>query len=131
MSAKKLTRILYVEDDADIRTIAQIALESLGGFELLVCESGREAVERAASFEPDLILLDVMMPGMDGPTTLGELRLRKDLASVPAVFMTAKVQPAEMKRYRELGAAGVIVKPFDPMTLADEVRRIWNERTSE
>lgn len=123
-----LQRIIFVEDDPDIRTVATIALESVGGFAVRACGSGHEALEFLDEFGPDLILLDVMMPEMDGPVTLAALRKLPAAAAVPVVFMTAKVQPQEVERYRELGAIDVIAKPFDPMTLADEVRQIWEER---
>lgn len=123
-----LQRILYVEDDDDIRAVARLALEAIGGFELAVCENGLQALERAESFEPQLMLLDVMMPGLDGPTTLARLRDIPSLVGVPAVFMTAKVQPSEVASLREAGALDVIAKPFDPMTLADTLRTIWGRR---
>ena len=122
-----LNKILYVEDEADIRTVAQLALETVGGFTLQVWGSGEEAVKAGPDFMPDLILLDVMMPGMDGPTTLQALREQEGLRDVPVIFMTAKVQPNEIQQYKELGAIEVIPKPFDPMTLADQVRRIWEK----
>jgi two-component system, OmpR family, response regulator len=125
--SSELRRILCVEDEPDIRTISQLALEVAGGFEVSACASGREALERAPAFKPDLILLDVMMPGMDGPTTLQELRRRPAFATTPVVFMTAKVQPQEVARYHELGAVDVIVKPFDPMALSDRLRQIWRQ----
>lgn len=120
-----LQRVLYVEDDADIRTIALLALETVGGVEVKACPSGAEALEAARSFQPDLLLLDVMMPGMDGPTTLAGLRQLPLTAKVPVVFMTAKVQASEVEHYRSLGAVGVITKPFDPMTLASQVEDLW------
>ena len=120
-----LSKILYVEDEDDIRTIALLALEIVGGLTLKPCSSGEQAIKEGASFAPDLILLDVMMPGMDGPATLAALREQATLKNVPVIFMTAKVQPSEVQRYRDLGALDVIAKPFDPMTLADQVRAIW------
>lgn len=123
--AKKLTRILYVEDEQDIRMVARLALESLGGFTLEVCSSGSEAIERGPAFQPQLALLDVMMPGMDGPTTFKKLREIPQTATIPVIFMTAKVQPDEVAQYKMLGAVEVIPKPFDPMTLASRVQEIW------
>lgn len=120
-----LNRILYVEDEADIQAVAKLALEMVGGFTVKVCSSGEDALREATDFDPDLLLLDVMMPGMDGPTTLKGLRDIPALANVPAVFMTAKVQQAEIAHFKTLGARDVIPKPFDPMTLADQVREIW------
>lgn len=102
-----------------------MALQEIGGFTLEICSSGAEAIERSEAFRPQLILIDVMMPGMDGPTTLGHLRQMPATASTPAIFMTAKVQPAEVARYREIGAIDVIAKPCDPMTLSDRIRSIW------
>ncbi|RMH12212.1 MAG: response regulator [Gemmatimonadetes bacterium] len=125
----RLERILYVEDEPDIRAVARLALETVGGFTILECASGEEALAGAEAFGPQLMLLDVMMPVMDGPTTLAALRERPSLVEVPAVFMTAKVQPNEVDRYRRLGAVGVIPKPFDPMRLADQIREIWAEAT--
>lgn len=123
--ADKLTRILYVEDEPDIQTVARLALETLGGFTVEICSSGSEALDRAPAFDPQLILLDVMMPGMDGPTTLGKLHELPQFAFTPAIFMTAKVQPGEVAGYKEIGAVDVIPKPFDPMTLSGQVQAIW------
>lgn len=120
-----LQRILYVEDEADIQAVAKLALEMVGGFTVKICSSGDEAVKEAVAFAPDMILLDVMMPGMDGPTTLAALRTLPSLVNVPVAFMTAKVQPQEVAHYKSLGALDVIAKPFDPMTLADKVRAIY------
>lgn len=124
----QLQRILYVEDEPDIQAVAKLALEMVGGFSVKICSSGDEAVREAAAFAPDMILLDVMMPGMDGPTTLQNLRQNPSLATVPVAFMTAKVQPAEVNQYKSLGALDVIAKPFDPMALAGQVRAIWERR---
>lgn len=125
-----LQRILYVEDDPDIQAVAKIALEMIGGFTVKICSSGEEAIREAAAFDPDMILLDVMMPGMDGPTTLGHLRRQATLATVPVAFMTAKVQPQEVAHYLSLGACEVIPKPFNPMTLAQQVRDAWQKAAS-
>lgn len=121
-----LERILYVEDEPDIQAVARLALEQLGGFRVELCSSGAEALEKVPLFKPDLILLDVMMPGMDGPSTLLALRGLPEARERPVVFMTAKVQPQEVEHYKQLGAVDVIPKPFDPMALADKVRAIWN-----
>ena len=129
MTNAQLNKILYVEDDVDIQAVAKMALEIVGGFEVLTCNSGQEALDAAeAGFEPDLLLLDVMMPGMDGPTTLAGLRQLAQMASTPVVFMTAKVQSAEVAHYTSLGALGVIAKPFDPMQLADQIRQLWQQK---
>lgn len=123
-----LQRILLVDDDLDIRTVAQLSLTVVGGFLVEACGSGPEAVERAPAFLPDMFLLDVMMPGMDGPTTLAKLREIPSLAQTPAVFLTAKVQPHERAQLMACGALDVLAKPFDPMTLPDCLRRIWGAR---
>ncbi|MDY6978590.1 MAG: response regulator [Pseudomonadota bacterium] len=123
----ELRKILYVEDEADIQTIARLALQDVGGFELQICSNGSEALATAEQYAPDLLILDVMLPGMDGPTTLAELRKIPALAETPALFMTAKVQPQELEQLRAQGAVEVITKPFDPMTLAGTVRQIWQK----
>jgi two-component system, OmpR family, response regulator len=126
MKRSTLNQILYVEDDPDIQTVAQIALEAVGGFALRACSSGRAALDAIETgFVPDLILLDVMMPEMDGPTTLLGLRNMPATAFTPVIFMTAKVQASEIAHYKSLGALGVVPKPFDPMQLALQVRQLW------
>lgn len=119
-------RIVYVEDDDDIREVGLLALEHVGQFDVLACASGEEAVDKAVDFKPDLVLLDVMMPGMDGIETFERLRQKPELSAIPIVFMTAKVHNDEVARYREMGANGVIPKPFEPMTLCDEIRLIMD-----
>ena len=121
----ELRKVMLVEDEADIREVARLSLETVGGLRVEVCSSGEEALQKAPAFAPDLVLLDVMMPGIDGPTTLQRLREHPGLESTPIVFMTAKVMQAELDEYRSLGAADVIPKPFDPMTLADRLKGVW------
>src|SRR5689334_10806858 len=125
MPMPPLERILLVDDEADIRQIARLALEALGGFQVRECPSGLAAPQAALDFEPQMILMDVMMPGQDGPETLKVLRATAGLPLIPIVFMTAKVQPQEVAAFRSLGALDVIAKPFDPMKLAQVVRQIW------
>ena len=120
-----LERILYAEDEPDIQEVASLAIETVGGFTIKICNDGKEAVEQVSGFQPDLLLLDVMMPNMDGPTALREIRKLPGMETIPAIFMTAKVQPTEVAQYKEMGALDVIPKPFDPMTLADTIRQIW------
>ena len=122
---RELKSILYVEDDEDIRQVAQLALEDVGGFRLKLCESGQQALDSVASFEPDLILLDVMMPDMDGIETFNRLHERGAINNLPVILMTAKVHPEEMANYREMGVFDVIPKPFDPMTVSDDIQRMW------
>jgi two-component system OmpR family response regulator len=119
-----MTKILYVEDEHDIQVIAQMALEIVGGFEVAICGSGMEALQTVADFAPDIILLDVMMPDMDGIQTYQALRRLPECAATPVVFMTAKVQASEVRHYLDLGAVAVIPKPFDPMALANNVKAI-------
>lgn len=121
----ELRRILHVEDDPSIQAVTKLALEAVGGYQVLSCASGAQALEQIEGFAPDFILLDVMMPGMDGPETLARLRERIDLTQVPVAFMTAKVQPREIEHLLGLGARDVIIKPFDPMRLAEQIRSIW------
>ena len=126
MANKPLTKILYVEDEPDIRTVALMALETVGGFTVQACSSGQEAIDAAPAFAPDLVILDVMMPGMDGPATLEALRKLPDMQDVDVIFMTAKVQSHEVERYIGMGAVDVIAKPFDPLALASQVQAIWD-----
>ena len=128
--SKTLARILYVEDEPDIRMVAQMALEAVGGFTVIACPSGSEALAAAPTAQADLLLLDVMMPGMDGPSTLKALRALPATADTPVIFMTPKVQAAEVAQYRELGAIDVIHKPFDPMELSAQISRIWAQQGS-
>lgn len=121
-----MKKILHVDDEKDIRAIAKLALQSVGGFELTSCASGQEALDCVAETAPDLIMLDVMMPGMDGPSTFLELRKRVDASGIPVIFMTAKTQQHEVRNLLDLGAIGVIAKPFNPMKLSEEVRRLWS-----
>lgn len=126
----ELKRILYVEDEADIRAIATMALQAVGGFVVVACESGAAALAAAAAAAPDLLLLDVMMPGMDGPSTLAALRRLPATADTPVIFMTAKVQSAEIAQLQALGTLGVIPKPFDPMQVSAEIRKLWDTRAA-
>lgn len=126
MSIPPLERILLIEDDPDIRTVTMFALEAVDGVTVKPCGSGSEAIREAPLFAPQMVLLDVMMPEMDGPAVLAGLRRLPGLERTPVVFMTAKVQPDEIVRYRQLGAVDVIAKPFDPMILGETVLSIWN-----
>jgi len=120
-----LNKILYAEDEADIREIATLALETIGELETVTCDSGVHVIDLAISFQPQLILLDVMMPIMDGPSTLEALKKHAILNTIPVVFLTAKILPDEIERFKNLGAVDVISKPFDPMTLAEQIKQIW------
>jgi CheY-like chemotaxis protein len=122
----QLHRILYVEDDEDIREVVRFALEAVGGFSVLACESAAAAFEAIDSYAPQLIMLDVMMPQTDGPAMMRELRLREATRHIPVVFMTAKVQPQEFAEFLQLGVIDVVAKPFDPMTLPQTIASIWS-----
>jgi two-component system OmpR family response regulator len=128
MSLPPLERILLVDDEADIRQVARLALEAVGGFRVRECASGLAAPKAIEEFAPQLILMDMMMPGQDGVETLKALRASGATSRIPVVFMTAKVQPQEVSAFRSLGALDVIAKPFDPMTLAQTVRKIWERQ---
>jgi CheY-like chemotaxis protein len=120
-----LRKVMLVEDNADIRTIVRAALEMVGGLEVRAFESGAEALDAIAEFDPQLVLLDVMMPDLDGPGVLGQLRERPATAALPVVFLTAKSVHSEIERLKALGALGVLTKPFDPMTLHQQVKALW------
>lgn len=126
MTVPALTKVLYAEDEADIREIAILAIEAIGGFEIATCESGAEVSALARQFQPDLILLDVMMPIMDGPSALFALKQDSQLKDIPVVFLTAKIMNDEINHFKAMGAIDVIAKPFDPMTLATQIQTIWN-----
>lgn len=115
-------RLLYVDDEADIREIAAMALELDPDLEVRTCASGMEALAIVPDFQPDLILLDMMMPELDGVATLARLRALRASERTPIVFVTARAQNKEVDELLQLGANGVIAKPFDPMTLAAQAR---------
>ncbi len=123
----KLKRILCIDDEEDILAVAQITLETIGNLEIVTCNRGADAVRMAALPHPDLVLLDIMMPEMDGPATFQALQKNHATASIPVIFMTARVQPSEVRQYLSLGGAGVIAKPFDPVTLNNDIREIWDK----
>ena len=124
----ELHTIMLVEDEPDILEISRLALEATASFAVHTCNSGQKAIDMAPKIKPDLIILDMMMPGMDGLTTLKLLRENTELQDIPIIFMTAKAQNNEIKRYIESGALGVISKPFDPMHLSDEILQIWGKQ---
>lgn len=121
----QLAKILHVEDDESIRIIVEMALVDLSGFTLCACESGVEAIAQVEQFAPDLILLDAMMPGMDGLQTLVKLREKNSCRQTPVVFMTARIQQAEKQQYFDAGAVAVIEKPFEATQLGDELAAIY------
>lgn len=125
MNRDSLREILYVDDEPDIREIVQMALGLSPTLSVSTADSGLRALQSMQDKRPDLVLLDVMMPNMDGPTTLQQMRSQPELQSIPVIFMTAKAMPQEVARFRALGAAAVIAKPFDPMLLGEHVFAIW------
>src|SRR5579864_1692403 len=119
-------RILIIDDEADIREVAQVSLELVGQYEVLTAASGREGVASARSGQPDAILLDVTMPELDGPGTLAELRANPETRDIPVVFLTAKTQAVDRARLAQLAPAGILTKPFDPLKLAGELASTLN-----
>lgn len=117
-------RILIIDDEDDIREVAQLTLEAVGGFEVFTAESGSEGLIKAETEQPDAILLDVMMPEMDGITTFKQLQANPLTSNIPVILLTAKVQTSDQRRFAELGIAGMVPKPFDPMTLTDQVAEV-------
>jgi len=117
-------RILIVDDEDDIREVARVSLEMVGGWDVLVACSGREGLKEAKANQPDAILLDVMMPDMDGPATFQELQADEATRHIPVILLTAKVQAADRLRFAELGVSGVLAKPFDPMNLPRQVAEV-------
>ena len=126
MPARPLIRVLYVEDDEDIQRIVRMSLERIGKMTVQVVGDPLVAIDAIVAFKPDLVLLDWMMPGMDGPTLYKKMRERADTRDYPVVFITAKASSAEMDELRALGAAGAIAKPFSPKDLPGQLTGIWN-----
>lgn len=124
MTDNDQTRVLHVDDDADIREITLLALETVGGMNVVSVGSGQAALDALDSFTPDVFLLDYMMPEMSGEELYQQLQLRPEIRDVPCIFMTARVQSSEVVALEALGAKAVIEKPFDPMTLADKIRAV-------
>lgn len=121
-------RILIIDDEEDIREVAALSLETLAGWHVEVASSGQQGLERAAEYLPEAILLDVMMPGMDGPSTFRELRNNPITAAIPVLLLTAKVQSHDHNRFANLGVEAVLAKPFDPLTLSSQIAGVlgWN-----
>lgn len=114
-------RVLIIDDEDDIREVAALSLESVAGWEVVVADSGPQGLARAIEYQPNAILLDVMMPGMDGPSTFRELRKNPATAKIPVLLLTAKVQSSDQRRFADLGVDGVLFKPFDPLTLHAQI----------
>jgi CheY-like chemotaxis protein len=131
MDRTQLKTLLYVDDEPDIREVVQMALGLAENLTVHTCDAGERALALLPGLKPDLVVLDVMMPGMDGPTTLGRMRADPVLAHIPVIFMTAKAMPQEVERFRQMGAAGVIAKPFNPMQLSEQVFALWEGLSHE
>ena len=131
MPAPSLSRICYVEDDEDIQRIVRLSLERIGKMSVDIVADPAEAIERMIEFKPDLVILDWMMPRVDGPTLFRRMRERPETRDLPVVFITAKASPRELDELRALGAAGTISKPFSPKDLPDQLRAIWNALPAE
>jgi len=125
MGPISLQRILIADDEPDILEISRIALETVGGFEVSVCSSGKTLLERLPEFGPDLVIVDVLMPDMTGPEVFEEIRRRPEYDEVPVIYLTGVIQEEELADLRETGVADIILKPFDPMTLADRINGVW------
>lgn len=123
-----LEKILCVDDSSDIRAVLKIALEMIGGFDVCLCATGQEALEKIAKFKPDLILLDVVMPEMSGPEILNALKKNADFVSTPVIFMTGQQQRNERQELNQFGAIGLISKPFQPKELANQIKVLWADR---
>jgi len=121
-------KVLIIDDEDDVRTISHLSLGRVGGMEVVVASNGRDGLEMARREMPDLILLDVMMPEIDGPATLAALRAEATTHLIPVIFLTAKAMTSEIERLKALGGLGVITKPFNPMKLAEQVRAIYDAR---
>jgi CheY-like chemotaxis protein len=117
----KNPRILIIDDEEDIRIVTALTLETVAGWDVITATNGKEGIQRARQENPDAILLDVMMPEMDGPTTFRNLQAHEDTRRIPVLLLTAKVQAVDQQRFADLGVAGVLFKPFDPLTLADQI----------
>lgn len=127
----ELKKILFVDDDEDIHLIVKLSLRRIPGYELRTALSGEEAIKIAEEFNPDLILLDLMMPKMDGVATFQAIKQLPSIAKTPVVFLTARTQQSEIEEYLSLGILDVIAKPFDPMTLGELVQQIWTKHFKE
>lgn len=125
--SKGLNHILYVDDEDDILQIAGMCLETVGGYKVTLCSNGEDGYDTIIKEKPDLVLLDVMMPKIDGPNTLRKIRSNSEIDGIPIIFMTARVQQEDIEKYLSLGAAGIIEKPFNPMTLSSQVAEIWQK----
>lgn len=126
---KKLEKVLIIDDDADILTVSSMALKTLLHIEVLCAGSGQKGIDLALTSSPDLILLDMMMPVMDGITTMQKIKENPQLKNIPIIFFTAKVTKDEISKYKELGILDIITKPFDPLSLGKSIEKLWESHT--
>lgn len=125
---KELKKILYAEDETDLQAIVEMTIQAMSNYEIKICDNGKKLLEIVEEYNPDLILLDVMMPEMDGPTTFKHLQSSEKAKDIPVIFMTAKAQTNEIEAFKETGALGIIIKPFDPVNLCNDIKKIWNSK---
>jgi CheY-like chemotaxis protein len=121
-----MRRILIIDDEEDIREVASLSLEATAGWQVVTASSGARGIELAKQHQPDAILMDVMMPGVDGPTTFKQMQQTPEISHIPVLLLTAKVQGVDKRRFADLGVAAVLFKPFDPLTLAEQITRALN-----
>lgn len=126
-----LKRIMYVDDDPDLQQIVRLGLEIGGGYNIKTCDSGEQALAEIEDFAPDLIILDVVMPDMNGPQTLEALRKVPAAIDIPAIFLTSKISPSQLSLYKKLGAIGVIKKPLNPMKLTGQLKEVWHKHLEQ
>lgn len=125
MDIPQLKRIMYVDDDPDLQDIVRLGLETRAGFTVTCCDSGNQALEEIRDFKPDLVILDMVLPGMSGLQLLERMRELRGVPWIPVIFLTSKISPQQVEEYKELGVIGVINKPLNPLELRDRVRDIW------
>lgn len=121
-----MRRILIIDDEDDIREVASLSLEATAGWQVITASSGARGIELAKQHQPDAILMDVMMPDVDGPTTFRQMQQTPEILHIPVLLLTAKVQGVDKRRFADLGVAAVLFKPFDPLTLAEQITRALN-----
>ena len=125
-----LRRIIFIDDEPDILQIASLCLESVGKIKVSARATARGLNDFVDRIQPDMILLDVMMPEIDGPAAMRDLRKDARFDHIPVVFMTARIQPEEVREYMDMGAIGVVAKPFDPMGISNELKKLWSDNLS-
>lgn len=125
---RELKKILYAEDEPDVQTIVELTIQTMSNYEIKICNNGKKLMECVEEYNPDLILLDVMMPEMDGPTTFKNLQANENTKHIPVIFVTAKAQVHEVESFKEIGSWGVITKPFKVMELCGDIQAIWDSK---